>query len=82
MFLLTSIGWTLTSLGNPTHIIWPSFSPVNSNFQWLLSPSGSFQSKDIDLAETLMLLMARLLSLPWVGIDPEPLNREVPVWKH
>src|SRR5260370_34516154 len=61
MFLLTGIGWTLTSLGKPTQTIWPSFFPVNSNLQWSLSPSGSFQSNDIDLPETLMLLMGRLL---------------------
>jgi hypothetical protein len=61
MFLLTGIGWTLTSFGKPTQTIWPSFFPVNSNLQWSLSPSGSFQSNDIDLPETLMLLMGRLL---------------------
>src|SRR5580700_10919742 len=61
MFLLTAIGWTRTSLGKPTQTIWPSFFPVNSNLQWSLSPSGSFQSNDIDLPETLMLLMGRLL---------------------
>ena len=61
MFLLTGIGWTLTSLGKPTQTIWPSFFPLNSNLQWSLSPSGSFQSNDIDLRDILMLLMGRLL---------------------
>jgi hypothetical protein len=61
LLLVTGIGWTLTSLGKPTQIIWPSFFPVNSNLQWSLSPSGSFQSNDIDLPEILMLLMGRLL---------------------
>jgi hypothetical protein len=57
MFLFTGIGWTLASLGKPIQTIWPSFLPVNSNLQWSLSPSGSFQSNDIDLPETLILLM-------------------------
>src|SRR5215469_14227696 len=61
IFLLTGIGWTLTSLGKPTQSICPAFSPVNSNLQWSLSPSGSFQSKEIDLPETLMFLMWTLL---------------------
>src|SRR5215510_8708511 len=59
--LLTGIGWTLTSLGKSTQTICPAFFPVNSNLQWSLSPSGSFQSKDIDLPETLMFLIWTLL---------------------
>src|SRR5215469_9372007 len=40
IFLLTGIGWTLTSLGKPTQSICPAFSPVNSNLQWSLSGPG------------------------------------------
>jgi hypothetical protein len=73
MSLLTGIGWTLTSLGKPTQTIWPSFFLVNSNLQWSLSPYGSFQSNDIDLPETLMLLMGRLLErVGWVTTSTVP----------
>jgi|SRR5579864_9268444 len=58
--LLTGIGWTFSPSGKPTQMICPTSFPVNSNLQWSSSPSGSFQSKDIDLPETLMLRMERV----------------------